>query len=169
MDDSSLLVEGKLVDERFFPSFYYSRNEFLDPGLVHDIRVEMRVSLPSMEITEARASMRKIPIEECLGVESAAAKIVGLRIRPGFSGALRKRLGGIGGCLHMTTLIYNMGAAAVQGMWASLTRKREGGGTRPLDYDPGILKDSCWLWREDGHFFQNVKRLHEEKKRGKKA
>jgi hypothetical protein len=47
IDDSSLLVEGDLVDERFFPSFYYSRNEFLDPGIVHDIRVEMKVSLPA--------------------------------------------------------------------------------------------------------------------------
>lgn len=167
-DDSSLLVEGELVDERYFPSFYYSRNEFLDPGLVHDIRVEMKVSLPSMEITEARASMRKIPIEECLGVESSVAKIVGLRIMPGFTGALKKRLGGIESCLHMTTLIYHMGAAAVQGMWASLSRKRKGGGTRPLDYDPDILKNSCWLWREDGPFFENVKRLHEENK-GKKA
>ena len=26
IDDSSLLVEGDLVDERFFPSFYYSRS-----------------------------------------------------------------------------------------------------------------------------------------------
>lgn len=167
IDDSSLLVEGELLDERFFPSYYYSRNEFLDPGPVHDIRVEMKVALPSMEITEARASMRKIPIGECLGVESSAGKIVGLRIRPGFTGALKKRLGGIAGCLHMTTLIYHMGAAAVQGMWASLSRKRDGGGTRPLDYDPEILRNSCWLWREDGPFFENVKRLREE--RGKEA
>jgi len=167
IDDSSLLVEGELLDERFFPSYYYSRNEFLDPGPVHDIRVEMKVALPSMEITEARASMRKIPIGECLGVESSAGNIVGLRVRPGFTGELKKRLGGIAGCLHMTTLIYHMGAAAVQGMWASLSRKRDGGGTRPLDYDPEILRNSCWLWREDGPFFENVKRLREE--RGKEA
>jgi len=163
IDDSSLLVEGDLVDERFFPSFYYSRNEFLDPGIVHDIRVEMKVSLPALEITEARATMRKIPIEECLGVESCAGKIVGLRIKPGFSRDLKDRLGGTAGCLHMTTLIYHMGAAAVQGMWAALSRKREGGGTRSLDYDPGILKDSCWLWREDGPFYEKVKKLGGER------
>jgi hypothetical protein len=166
-DDSSLLVEGDLVDERFFPSFYYSRNEFLDPGIVHDIRVEMKVSLPGLEITEARAQMRKIPIGDCLGVESCAEKIVGLRIKPGFTRELKDRLGGIAGCLHMTTLIYHMGAAAVQGMWASLSMKREGGGTRSLDYDPGILKNSCWLWREDGPFYENVKKLRGE--RGKEA
>jgi hypothetical protein len=165
IDDSSLLVEGELVDERFFPSFYYSRNEFLDPGIVHDIRVEMTVRLPGLEISEARAAMRKIPIEECLGVESSAEKVVGLRIKPGFSRDLKERLGGTAGCLHMTTLIYHMGAAAVQGMWASLSRKREGGGTRSLDYDPGILKNSCWLWREDGPFFEKVKKLREEKEK----
>jgi len=157
IDDSSLLIEGDLVDERFFPSYYYSRNEFLEPGIVHDIRVEMKVSLPTLEITEARASMKKIPIEECLGVETSAGRIVGLKIRPGFSRDLKARLGGIAGCLHMTTLIYHMGAAAVQGMWAALSRKREGGATKSMDYDPGILKNSCWLWREDGPFFEKVK------------
>ena len=167
IDDSSLLVEGDLLDERFFPSFYFSRNEFLDPGIVHDIRVEMKVSLPRLEITEARAQMRKIPIGECLGVESSAEKIVGLRIKPGFSKDLKERLGGTAGCLHMTTLIYHMGAAAVQGMWASLTRKREGGSTHAMDYDPDILKNSCWLWREKGPFYENVKKLRGE--RGKEA
>ena len=165
IDDSSLLVEGDLVDERFFPSYYYSRNEFLDPGIVHDIRVEMKVSLPSLEITEARATMRKIPIGECLGVEPSAGKIVGLRIKPGFSRDLKERLGGTAGCLHMTTLIYHMGAAAVQGMWAALSRKREGGATKSMDYDPGILKNSCWLWREDGPFFEKVKRLRGEREK----
>ena len=159
IDDSSLLIEGDLVDERFFPSYYYSRSEFLDPGIIHDIRVEMKVSLPRLEITEARAQMRKIPIKECLGVESSAEKIVGIRIKPGFSRDLKERLGGTSGCLHMTTLIYHMGAAAVQGMWAWYSRKREGGSTRSLDYDPGILKDSCWLWRENGPFFEKVKKL----------
>jgi hypothetical protein len=167
IDDSSLLVEGDLVDERFFSSFYYSRNEFLDPGIVHDIRVDMKVSLPGLEITEARAQMRKIPIGECLGVESSAEKIVGLTIKPGFTRDLKERLGGTAGCLHMTTLIYQMGAAAVQGMWASLTRKREGGSTQLLDYDPGILKNSCWLWRENGPFYEGVKKLRGE--RGKEA
>lgn len=165
IDDSSLLIEGELLDERFFPSFYYSRSEFLDPGIVHDIRVEMKVTLPELEITEARAAMRKIPIEECLGVESSAGKIVGLRIKPGFSRVLKERLGGTAGCLHMATLIYHMGAATVQGMWAALSRKREGGGTRALDYDPNILKNSCWLWREDGPFFENVKKLRGERER----
>ena len=165
IDDSSLLVEGSLVDERFFPSFYYSRSEFLDPGIVHDIRVEMKVTLPALEISEARARMHRIPIGECLGVESGAAKVVGLRIRPGFFRALRERLGGTAGCLHMTTLVYHMGAAAVQGMWAVLSRKREGGGSRALDYDPDILKNSCWLWREDGPFFEKVKRLRGEREK----
>jgi len=165
IDDSSLLVEGSLVDERFFPSFYYSRSEFLDPGIVHDIRVEMKVTLPALEISEARARMHRIPIGECLGVESSAAKVVGLRIRPGFFRALRERLGGTAGCLHMTTLVYHMGAAAVQGMWAVLSRKREGGGSRALDYDPDILKNSCWLWREDGPFFEKVKRLRGEREK----
>jgi hypothetical protein len=125
----------------------------------------MKVSLPALEITEARAAMRKIPIEECLGVEPSAGKIVGLRIRPGFSSDLKERLGGTAGCLHMTTLIYHMGAAAVQGMWAALSRKREDGTTKSMNYDPGILKNSCWLWREDGPFFEKVKSLRGQRER----
>jgi len=53
----------------------------------------------------------------------------------------------------------------VQGMWAALSRRREGGGTRALDYDPDILKNSCWLWREDGPFFEKVTNLRGERER----
>jgi hypothetical protein len=33
------------------------------------------------------------------------------------------------------------------------------------DYDPGILKKSCWLWREDGPFFEKV--IKQRGERGK--
>jgi hypothetical protein len=62
----------------------------------------------------------------------------------------------------MTTLLYHMGAAAVQGMWASLSRKRESGGTMLRQSNPDILKNSCWLWREEGPFFETLRKQREE-------
>ena len=43
----------------------------------------------------------------------------------------------------------------------------QGASTRSPDYDPAILRNSCWLWRENGPFFEKVLALRGEK--GKEA
>ncbi len=165
-DDGIIEIEGVLTDERFFPSIYYSRNQYIDPGIVHKMTVQLEIALPGLEIREARAVMNQVPIDSCREIEAFVKRLVGLRIQPGFTRKVRGLLGGVQGCLHLTNLILTMGSAAVQGFWAYFSRRRAGAsGVRPPEFDPGLLKDSCWLWREEGPLFHRIRQLQEEKKK----
>ena len=164
MGDGTIQIEGVLTDERFFPSLYYSRNQFIDPGIVHKMTVHLDIVLPDLEIRKARAVMKEVPIDSCREIEASAQKLVGLKIKPGFTRKVRSLLGGVGGCLHLTNLILTMGSAAVQGFWAYYSRRREGAkGVRAPEFDLELLKDSCWMWREEGPLFARIKKLQEEK------
>jgi hypothetical protein len=164
MGDGTIRIEGVLTDERFFPSLYYSHNQFIDPGIVHKMTVHLDIALPDLEIRKARAVMDEVPIDSCREIEAFAQKLVGLKIRPGFTRKVRGLLGGVEGCLHLTNLILTMGSAALQGFWAYYSRRREGAkGVRAPEFDPDLLKDSCWMWREEGPLFTRIRELQEDK------
>jgi hypothetical protein len=164
--EGTIHVEGLLTDERFYPSLYYSRNKYIDPGIVHKMTVQLDIALPDLEIRQATAVMNEVPIDDCREIETFVKKLVGLRIQPGFTRKVRSLLGGVEGCLHLTNLILTMGSAAVQGFWAYFSRRREGAsGVKAPGFDPGLLKDSCWLWREDGPLYARIRKLQEEKKK----
>ena len=164
MGDGTIQIEGILTDERFFPFFYYSRNQLLDPGIVHKMTVQLDIALPDLEIRKARAVMDEVPIDGCREIEAFVQKLVGLKIKSGFTGKVRSLLGGVKGCLHLTNLILAMGSAAVQGFWAYYSRKREGAkGFRAPEFAPELLKDSCWMWREEGPLFTRIKKSQEDK------
>jgi len=170
MDDGMIQIEGILTDERFFPFYYYSRDQHLDPGIVHQMTVRLDLALPDLEVKEATAVMNDVPIDGCREIETFVKKLMGLKIKPGFTRKVRALLGGVEGCLHLTNLILAMGSAALQGYWAYHSRRREGAtGERASEYDPGLLKDSCWMWREEGPLFTRLRKLQDEKKKSAKA
>lgn len=165
MEGERLLIEGTLKDERFFASYFYSARKFVDPGIIHLIKVRLTVSLPELIIVEAEARMDAVPNDICREVRDAVKKIEGLRIHRGFRSQLLKRMGGTAGCLHMANLVIAMASATVQGQWAFYSRKREKEPVRAPKMDSSLLRDSCWLWRGDGPFYENI--LQREKDGGK--
>lgn len=165
--ENRLLIEGILKDDRFFQSYFYSAKKFIDPGTIHHIIIRLKISLPEIEITDAEAEMAAIPNEICQEVKDAVTKLIGIRIKQGFTQKIRKLFGGTAGCLHMTNLIISMGSAAVQGQWAYYSRKREGYHVRIPEIDLSLLLNSCWLWREDGPYYRRIiemRRQQDEKK-----
>jgi hypothetical protein len=164
IDDESILLEGSLTDERFFPFFFYSRNEEAEAGMIHQMKISMVVHIPEMTILSIEAEMPMVPIDACREIKHSVKKITGYRIKPGLNKDLKKLFGGVDGCLHLTNLIISMAAAAMQGCWTFYSRKREGGRIKVPDFDQSLLKDSCWLWRESGPLFQRVKKMQEDKK-----
>jgi hypothetical protein len=156
--ENTLMIEGELRDDRLMSSFVYSVGKFMEPGIIHNIIVRMIVSLPSLLIESAEAEMPTVPSEICLEVRERIEKIVGIQIKHGFTQQVMDSMGGTKGCIHMTNLILAMGSAAVQGQWAYYSRKKDDTVMRIPKFDPSLVLNSCWLWREDG---PNVKRMKE--------
>jgi len=150
MKDDRLIVEGCLRDERLVPGYHWDGRP-RSPGVVHWMCVRLLVGGWPLTILDAEAEMKTVPHELCPTTADSVKRLIGLSIVSGFTGKVRKSLGGIQGCSHLMHLVLSMGPAALHGYWSQHSRT-----PRPLpcslDELPELtaLVNSCKLWREDG-------------------
>jgi len=164
VENSQVIVEGWLRDERLMPGYTWEGKE-RPPGLVHWMGVRLLIGDWPLTILDAEAEMRQTPHEQCPTVQDTVKKVIGTSILAGFSNEIRERLGGIEDCSHMTHLILAMGPAALHGFWAQQTREpRPVPRTREEFVGLPLLVNSCLLWREGGPLLQEMEKRLEERK-----
>jgi len=147
-DMGDIIVEGTLKDDRLIP-YYRPSGEKRAPHTVHHMIIRMRIGAASFFIKDIEAEMPAIPQDECPQTSGSLLKIKGMKIAPGFTEKVKKKLGGINGCSHLTALVHAMASAAVQGIWvnsATKPEKAEISSEMLEDY----LVDSCRVWRKGG-------------------
>ena len=145
LGDHSILVEGSLIDRRHPPR----QNEADEESeLVHHMVVRLKVKGPGMLIERAEATMPHHPREECPEVLPWTRNLEGLEIATGYSMKVKKVIGGVKGCAHLTSLIIAMGESAVQGYWAAYGAESQRKGRREQTIKKFI--NTCHLWKEDG-------------------
>jgi hypothetical protein len=153
LGESTVLVEGRLRDER------HRQREgegFEGPFLIHDMAARLTIRGPEMVIQAVEAEMPHHPREGCADVLPWMQKLVGTRIASGFTQRVKRLVGDVRGCAHLTSLLITLGPAAVQGYWAAY-----GVGRNKLTiHDPRIkmVVNTCYLWREDGPLIEQLRR-----------
>jgi hypothetical protein len=159
--EDGLLVEGVLRDDRYTRAYTWS-GAVRPPGPVHDMTLRMFVRGWPLTIEAAEAEMRHVPYSECKAVSETAEKLVGIRITSGYSEAVRRRIGGVAGCIHLLHLALAMGPAALHGDFA---RRVQQPMELPetLEAFPGLetLVNSCRLWRKDGPIIDDLRKAIE--------
>jgi hypothetical protein len=120
-------------------------------------------------IREAEAAMDFSPFETCATVAPNFAKLVGLKIGPGFNRKVKELVGGTAGCTHLVELLAPMATVAFQTTAAGARRHREEMYGLPPKSEvedaptvPRVL-DSCVSWDSRG---PNVKKFMPEYYRG---
>ena len=153
-DSDHMIVYGELKDNRLIPTYSLSM-ERREPVTVHGMRIAMKVELKSLTIVEIEVETPQIPHQECGPVKKSLETIVGLRLKPGFSHQVRKRIGGPKGCIHLTTLLLAMAPAALQGYWTHNDRNPE---KRKLTREQmdHYLVDTCYVWRREGPWLKQL-------------
>ncbi len=149
-ENQMIVIHGILKDERYVPVFDVT-GEIKGPGVIHHMDVKLLIAPDPLHIKTAQATMLHVPMAECRTTLDLTAKLEGLQIKPGFSTALRKIMGGNKGCTHLCHLITVMGQEIVHG-W--LTWKRKENSPLPDNIEElsesGFLVDSCRMWKKDG-------------------
>jgi len=161
-DKGDIIVEGTLKDNRLIPTYRLS-GENRPPQTVHHMVIRMRIGASSFSIEDIEAEMPEIPHSECPQTSESLLKIKGMKIAPGFTDKVKKRLSGINGCSHLTALIHAMAPAAVQGIWVYNSRKPENAGIS-FDMLQDYLIDTCWVWRKDGPLETRLKKELKKKR-----
>lgn len=150
LEDDRLIVEGRLKDDQLTPGYRWDGKR-RSAGTVHRICVRLLVGEWPLKILDAEAEMEQVPHELCPTIQDSVRKMIGVTIASGYSSEVRRRLGGVRGCAHMTFLIMAMGPAAMHGYWTMRSKTR-----RPLPKSleefSGLsaLINSCALWKMDG-------------------
>jgi len=150
LGDHHILVEGSLIDHRYQPRQSDAPGE---SELVHHMVIRLKVKGPGMLIKQAEATMPHHPREECPEMLPWIRNLEGLGIAPGFSMKVKRAIGGIKGCAHLTSLVIAMGESAVQGYWTAYERGRMG--IREQTIKKFI--NTCHLWKEDGPIVKGLR------------
>jgi hypothetical protein len=152
LGDHTILVEGGLIDHRYRPKQNEAHEE---SELVHHMVIRLKVKGPEMLIEQAEATMPHHPREECPEVLPSIRNLEGLKIAPGYSMKVKRVIGGIRGCAHLTSLVIAMGESAVQGYWAAYGADRKRVGLREQTIEKFI--NTCHLWKEDGPIVKGLR------------
>src|SRR4030065_419059 len=121
LGDHTILVEGSLIDHRYRPM---KNKESEESELVHHMVIQLKVKGPRMVIEQAVAKMPHHPRKECPEVLPWIRNLEGVDIAPGYTLKVKKVIGGVRGCAHLTSLVIAMGESAVQGYWAAYGPKK---------------------------------------------
>jgi hypothetical protein len=157
----TLVLRGSVRDQKP-PGLYVPSDP--EPLTVHHMIVDLTISVPSLEITGAKAVLETHPHAACPRIEDHYGKLVGLSIARGFTHKVRELFGGPRGCTHTTALLQAMAPVAVQSMWSFRVAQAKESGNPSAFSSPesrqGALMmnlNTCHIWAEDGEQVASIR------------
>jgi Protein of unknown function (DUF2889) len=149
-DDGLWEVEARLLDSKTFSQ----RDQFrgvIEPGEpVHDIRLRLAVD-DQLTIREAETTMQATPFPTCIEVEGILQRLVGEQIGKGWRELVRRKIGRLETCTHLSELL----GPAVTTLFQTMSYGRTPEGRSSMDGHQSQNKrpffiDGCHSWRTDG-------------------
>lgn len=151
--DGRMRVRGRLVDNK--PTGLGLADG--QPLVIHDMVLDLIVSVPDFTIVEVEATMNVRPYGLCTDILDDYQKLVGLSITRGYARKVRELFGGPGGCSHIGALLQALGPVAIQASWSLVDLHQDPAARLESDDDPEAraqrLKmnaNTCHVWAEGG-------------------
>jgi hypothetical protein len=159
VDDNMIVVEGNLIDDRSI-EYFLTSGERREPGIVHDMIIRLLIAGPELTIKDLEVELPGVPRADCKETVDSLEPIKGLKITSGFTAKVKSLAGGSLSCAHLVALLLAMAPAAVQGFWVNgakkLTSIDSRGALENRRLVEQYLKNTCWVWREDGPRFRKL-------------
>ena len=138
-------IEGRMVDTKSY-AFDNKFRGVVEAGQpVHDMEIRLTLN-EDFEVIDIEADTAAGPFEICPAIAPNYRKIIGLRIGPGWRQTIRKELGGVEGCTHLTEMLGAMATVAYQTLYPTLSKKKK---TPQRGKKPALI-DSCHAFGSAG-------------------
>ena len=127
---------------------------------LHDVRAEVEILYPSLEIVAARSEVRNGPFTTvCNMTHPNMQRLVGMKVGRGFTLQARQAVGGVGGCHRISELVVEIAQAAYQLHFVLYLQEipREEREARDVPYErwkfvngtiPG-MRNTCFAYNDD--------------------
>jgi hypothetical protein len=143
-------VEARLVDAKPYGHLDHFRGELRPGDPVHDIGLRLAVD-DSLTVREAQATMSAAPFPTCVDVEPILQRLVGERIGKGWREIVRRKIGRLETCTHLSELL----GPAVTTLFQTMSNGKSPDDRSAMDHHRGVTTrpffiDGCHSWRADG-------------------
>ena len=138
-------IEGELSDTKPFDVPNHHRETIAAGQPIHGMKLRLTVDL-DLTIRAVEAVSDDVPNPVCRDVTPNFQRLVGLRMTPGFTRAVRERLGGREGCTHLVELVGAVATAAYQTLFFEREQRDR---ANPQRERPHVI-DTCFTLRSDG-------------------
>ena len=146
-------IEGHITDRKTYDFSSDARGDVPAGVPVHEMWLRLTVDNAfTVQAVEAVTDYAPFP-STCPQIAPDYTKLVGLTIGPGWTKAVKERMGGINGCTHLTELLGPVATTAFQTIYPILTKEaRDRKAAAGQDTAPGKfpLLNTCHGFRADG-------------------
>jgi hypothetical protein len=145
-------IEASVADEKGQAVPFRSRPDVASGELIHHLALCVVID-DEYQIRDACAKTMAAPWPECSDIAADYRKLIGLRIGPGFTRAVREVLGGTLGCTHLTDLLGQVGNTYMQASYPDRLARQRLQGEDPRRWPDArtlAFVDGCHAWRKDG-------------------
>lgn len=145
-DDGLWDIEGHLIDTRDADLALRVEGRTVRAGEpIHAMSVRLTVD-DGMTVRAVEACVDAVPTAICPGAVAQMQVLVGMKIAPGWTNAVKEKLGGPHGCTHLMELMWPVATTAYQTL-AMLRADKLLAPAQP-GRKPGKI-DSCWAYAAD--------------------
>lgn len=148
-DDGLFDIEARMTDVKSYAFDNRFRGEVRAGEPVHDMWLRLTVD-ERLTIVAAEAVTAASPYAVCPAVNERYARLAGLRIGPGWRGEVKRRLGGVHGCTHLTELLGPLATTAFQTVYTRSRQKRSDGAAAATPKRRPAILDTCHAYASDG-------------------
>jgi Protein of unknown function (DUF2889) len=115
-------IEAHLLDTKSY-GYENADRGWMEPGEpLHGMWMRMTVD-QDMVITACEAATDHSPYSICPQAAPNFSRLAGIRIGPGFTRAVKERVGGVQGCTHLREMLGQMATVAFQTLYSVRVRR----------------------------------------------
>jgi Protein of unknown function (DUF2889) len=117
-----------------------------------DAYVEIRVRLPELEITSARAEFRRTPEQQCLKVAEALDKMIGIRIGAGMLKIIKGLIGEATACKQLAFMVEECCHGVILSMTKDQLKAAPVGAEVPVAFYTEMVRQNIRLYNRCAAF-----------------